>query len=256
MSDRLHRMLEAFREGSVTREEVVQRITRHPFEEHLLGRFDHLREERTGIPEVILAEGKSTEELRDFFEDYLEREERAFATRVTRAVADGIGWPRDGLVYDEQARILSTGEPAVDPELPTVLVVSAGTADGPVAREAAVSSRLLGNPAQEVSDVGVAGIGRLTPELSRLDEAGIVIVVAGMDGVLPSLVASLSRQPVIGVPTSTGYGASLGGLSALTTMLNSCVPGLAVMNVDNGFGAACLATKINGLVRQNLNLSE
>lgn len=248
MSDQLHRLLDDFKEGRVGRDEVVQRITRHPFEEHMLGRFDHRREERTGIPEVILADGKSPEQLRDFFGDYLQREERAFATRVSSKMAEKVGWPSEGLFYDEQARILSTTEPAVDQDLPTVLVISAGTADAPVAREAAVSARLLENPTQEVADVGVAGVGRLATELSRLDQAGIVIVVAGMDGVLPSLVASLARQPVIGVPTSAGYGASLGGLSALTTMLNSCVPGLAVMNIDNGFGAACLATKINGLV--------
>lgn len=245
MSQSVRQLLRAFREGEVSEDEILQRLVRQPFEEHLLGRLDHLREVRTGIPEVIFAEGKPPDEVAQLFQQYVEREEPLMATRVTPAMADALGAVMDQLHHFSEARVVATQPPRVVPDRHTVLVVSAGTLDRTVAEEAAVSARLLGNPTEVVHDVGVAGLSRLAPELSRLDEAGIVIVVAGMEGALPSLVGGLARQPVIAVPTSAGYGASFEGLAALLAMLNSCVPGTAVMNIDNGFGAAALATKIN-----------
>lgn len=247
MSEALRQLLQDFREGNVSEDEVIQRIVRQPFEEHMLGRFDHHREARTGIPEVILAEGKKPEDVVDIFETYLERDEQLVATRISDDILDVGEELMDQLHYFSEARILATRAPDIDTERHTVMVISAGTLDRPVAEEAAVSSRMLGNPTELIDDVGVAGLSRIAPELDRIDEAGIVIVVAGMDGVLPSLVGGLARQPVVAVPTSTGYGASFNGVSALLSMLNSCVPGTAVMNIDNGFGAAVLATKINQL---------
>ncbi len=247
MSDHLRELLQDYRHGNVSEDEVIQRIVRQPFEEHMLGRFDHNREARTGIPEVILAEGKKPEDIVDIFETYLERGEQLVATRITDDILDTVGDLTGELHYYPEARILSTRSPEINEDRPTVMVVSAGALDRKVAEEATVSSRMLGNPTELIDDVGVAGLSRIAPELERIDHAGILIVVAGMDGVLPSLVGGLARQPVIAVPTSAGYGASFDGVSALLSMLNSCVPGTAVMNIDNGFGAAVLATKINQL---------
>lgn len=245
MSERLRDLLRAYAAGDVTEEEAIQRVVRQPFEEHLVGRFDHLREARTGIPEVVFAQGKRPEAVADLFRTYLSRGEQLIATRVAGPVAEAL----EGLALQryEEANIVSVHAPTVDAQRRRVLVVSAGATDGRVAEEAAVTSELLGNPTDRMFDVGVAGISRLATQLSRLDEAGIVIVVAGMDGVLPSLVNGLALQPVIAVPTSVGYGAAFEGVSALLGMLNACSPGLAVMNIDNGFGAAVLATKINRL---------
>ena len=246
MSDHLRQILHAFAAGEISEEEALQRVVRQPFEEHLVGKFDHLRETRTGIPEVVFAEGKRPEVVVDLFRTYVARDEQLIASRVgaemlaALAVADLQVWERAGIV--------AVKPPVIDERRARVLVVSAGACDEPVAEEAAVMSELLGNPTDRLYDVGVAGISRIATQLSRLDEAGIVIVVAGMDGVLPSLLNGLALQPTIAVPTSVGYGAAFEGLAALLTMLNACSPGMAVMNVDNGFGAAVHATKINHLL--------
>lgn len=245
MSDHLRRILRAYAGGEISEDEAMQRVVRQPFEEHLVGKFDHLREVRTGIPEVVFAQGKRPEVVADLFRTYLARDEQLIASRVTPEVLEALD---PGLQIFERARMVSVKAPQIDPNRTTVLVVSAGASDEPVAEEAAVTCELLGNPTERMYDVGVAGISRLATQLSRLDEAGIVIVIAGMDGVLPSLLNGLALQPVIAVPTSVGYGAAFEGLSALLTMLNACSPGLAVMNIDNGFGAGVLATKINRLV--------
>jgi NCAIR mutase (PurE)-related protein len=245
MSENIRELLAAFKEGEVSEEKVIQQLVRQPFEEHLLGRLDHHREARTGIPEVVLAENKQPGEVADLFRTYLEREDQLVATRVSDSILDQLEEHRSHLHYFEEARILATEGPDVEETRYDVLIVSAGSLDRPVAEEAAVASRLFGNPTDVVHDVGVAGLSRITPDLARLDEAGVVIVVAGMEGALPSLIGGMARQPVVAVPTSAGYGANFEGLSALLTMLNSCVPGTAVMNIDNGFGAAALATKIN-----------
>lgn len=252
MSESIRELLSAFRDGEVTEDEVIQRLVRQPFEEHLLGRFDHRREARTGIPEVVLAEGKQPGEIADIFATYLERGEQLIATRCSESVFEELDRWRDRLQFYREARIAAVRRPEIDEDRHTVMVISAGTSDRTVAEEARVSARLFGNPTEAVNDVGVAGLTRFATELSRVDRAGILIVVAGMDGALPSVVGGLARQPLIAVPTSAGYGASFDGLSALLAMLNSCVPGTGVMNIDNGFGAAVLATKINQLAIRDL----
>lgn len=249
MSDHLRDILRAFAAGDITEHEALQRVVRQPFEEHLVGKFDHLREVRTGIPEVVFTEGKRPDAVADLFRTYVARDQQLIASRVTPAVRDALHGT-DVQLWD-RARIAAVKAPVIDESRATVLVVSAGASDEPVAEEAAVMSELLGNPTQRMYDVGVAGISRLATQLSRLDEAGIVIVIAGMDGVLPSLLNGLALQPVIAVPTSIGYGSAFEGMAALLTMLNACSPGLAVMNIDNGFGAAVHATKINRLVRRS-----
>lgn len=245
MSDDIRRLLRDYRAGDADEDEVIQKLVRQPFEEHLVGRFDHLRSARTGIPEAIFAEGKAPEEVAAIFDRYLERDDQLIATRVTPRIVDGLGRRMDKLEHFDEARIVAAGDFEVDSDRETVLVISAGTLDRDVAEEVAVTSRLLGNPTTRLFDVGVAGLARLAVDLGRVDEAGIVVVVAGMDGALPSVVGGLARQPVIAVPTSVGYGASFEGIAPLLTMLNACSPGTAVMNIDNGFGAAVLATKIN-----------
>jgi NCAIR mutase (PurE)-related protein len=247
MSDDIRQLLRQFRDGDIDEDEIIQRLVRQPFEEHMLGRFDHHREARTGLPEVVLADEKSPGEVFDIFETYVEREDRLIATRVTSEMRDALEPLTSELQLFEQAGIVATEPPEVDETRHEVLVVSAGSSDRPVAREAAVSSQYLGNPTDVLEDVGVAGLTRLAADLDSLDDAGIVIVVAGMDGALPSVVGGLAHQPVIAVPTSVGYGANFEGLAPLLAMLNSCSPGTAVMNIDNGFGAAAHATKINQL---------
>jgi len=241
-------ILRAFQRGELSEEEAAQRVIRQPFEEHIIGRFDQNRKLRTGVPEVILAEGKDPGAVRAIFEDYLSRDQQLIASRVTPEILEALAPIRDQLHHWEKARVVSTQKGEIDPARKTVLVISAGALDARVAEEAAVMSELFGNPTERLYDVGVAGISRIAVELGRLDKAGVLIVCAGMDGVLPSLVAGLALQPVIAVPTSVGYGAAFQGVAPLLTMLNSCAPGVAVMNIDNGFGAAVHATKINRLV--------
>ena len=250
MSDELRTLLQRYRDGEVDEDELIQRIVRQPFEEHMLGRFDHHREARTGLPEVVLAEGKTPDEVVDIFETYLDRGDHLMATRVTEEIAAALAPLQDDLIAYDDARIVATNEPEIDEDRHTVLVISAGSSDRAVAREAAVSARLLGNPTETLDDVGVAGLTRFAADLDSLDRAGIVIVVAGMDGALPSVVGGLAKQPVIAVPTSVGYGAAFDGVAPLLTMLNSCSPGISVVNIDNGFGAAANATKINQLATE------
>jgi len=247
MSEDINALLRRFKSGEVSEDEVVQRLVREPFERHMIGRFDQHREARTGIPEVIFGEGKDPQDVRAIFLDYMARDEQLIATRVTPEILAALNDHLGDLHYYADARILCTRAPQPDTTRQRVMVISAGALDRRVAEEACVSAELLNNPVERVFDVGVAGLNRFAVELDRFDRAGIIIVCAGMDGALPSIVGGLARQPVIAVPTSVGYGANFGGIAPLLAMLNSCSPGTAVMNIDNGFGAAVLATKINQL---------
>lgn len=249
----LRTLLGAYRAGEVDETELLDAITSAAspsgFAESMLGRFDTEREARTGIPEAIFAEGKSVAMIVDAFTRAHERGEQLIATRLTaeqvtalEALQEERGWR---LELDALTGIAST-QPAPTPRSGTrsVIVLAAGTSDLKVAEEAAQMCALFGLPTSRLYDVGVAGIHRLFHDLDRVREADIVIVAAGMDGALPSVVAGLVKAPVIAVPTSVGYGASFGGVSALLTMLNSCAPGVSVCNIDNGFGAAVLAKKM------------
>lgn len=241
----LRALLRAFKQGDVDEARVLERVREDAGIEHLpVGRFDTGRVARTGVPEAILAEGKNPQSIARTFARILERGDQLIATRVTAPILEALAPMMDELHYHPEARVVSTHPPREDLDGPEVLVLCAGTLDRPVAQEAAHVSELLGNATTRLFDVGVAGIHRLFSQLDRLRTAGVIIVVAGMDGALPSVVAGLARQPVIAVPTSVGYGASFGGVAALLTMLNACAPGVAVCNIDNGFGAAVMARKI------------
>jgi NCAIR mutase (PurE)-related protein len=207
---------------------------------------DFERERRCGVAEAVFCPGKSAEQIAAIMQGLRKKTEPVLATRATLEQARAMQALVPDIVYHEQARLLTLGAPK-EPQGGTVLVLTAGTSDLSVAEEAAVTAKYLGNKTERLYDVGVAGVHRLLAHRDRLNHARVLIVVAGMDGVLPSVVGGLVDKPVIAVPTSVGYGASFGGLAALLTMLNSCAPGVAVVNIDNGFGAAVLATKINRL---------
>lgn len=207
--------------------------------------IDGNRERRTGMPEVIYCSGKTPEQVGSIAEQMLKNSSLVIASRASQEDYEAIQAVAADAVYYEQARTVVVKREADVLSDKTIAVVTAGTSDIPVAEEAAVTAEALGNRVDRVYDVGVAGIHRLFDRLDRIREADVVIVVAGMEGALASVVGGLVKAPVIAVPTSIGYGANFGGLSALLAMLNSCAAGVGVVNIDNGFGAACLASKIN-----------
>lgn len=209
--------------------------------------LDHHRALRTGRPEVVYGENKSGDQICGIMRSMLARPGLVMATRVAEEKARQVVAELEEVAYYQEARML-VARPPQDEELKkegVVAVVSAGTSDMAVAEEARITAWCLGNRVESIYDVGVAGIHRLYASLSRLQAARVLVVVAGMEGALPSVVAGLVSTPVIAVPTSVGYGTGLGGLAALLGMLNSCSPGLAVVNIDNGFGAGCMADAIN-----------
>ena len=208
-------------------------------------RVDTDRRRRTGFPEVIYGQGKTPQEVAQIAAVILEREPVLLATRVSPEQAEAVQENFPSAVYHERARCLTIEREPL-PKLPRAVgVIAAGTSDLPVAEEAAVTLEIFGNPVERIYDAGVAGIHRLLVETERLRACAALVVVAGMEGALPSVVAGLVDKPVIAVPTSTGYGASFGGLAALLGMLNSCGSGVTVVNIDNGFGAAYAAATIN-----------
>jgi NCAIR mutase (PurE)-related protein len=222
-----------------------------PFEDLGFASLDHHRSLRQGFPEVVLCEGKTVSQVTAIARALIKRRGPFLATRVTPAMARAIRRLNRQARYYDDARLVAIH--AVNRKTQGhVLVVTAGTADVPVAEEARVTAEVMGSRVDRLYDVGVAGLHRLLGRKDRLFDARVVIVVAGMDGVLPSVVGGLVDCPVIAVPTSRGYGASFGGLAALLTMLNSCAAGVGVMNIDNGFGAGCLAHRINRLGEPSL----
>jgi pyridinium-3,5-biscarboxylic acid mononucleotide synthase len=208
--------------------------------------IDHDRVARTGFPEVIFCPGKTEEQIAHIAISLAQTSPVVMATRATAAAFDAIRCALPSAKFYEEARIVAVeSQPML--RVGAVAVISAGTADGPVAAEAEVSLDLMGNHVERVNDVGVAGLHRVLNHSELLRTANAIVAVAGMDGALPSVVAGLTDKPVIATPTSIGYGASFQGLAALLTMLNACAVGVSVVNIDNGFGAACVASRINHL---------
>lgn len=222
---------------------------RRPVEDLGFARVDHHRTERCGFPEVVLGLGKRPDEIVAIARSVLSRAERLLVTRAEPAAADALREAFPDARWEERARcvtVVRDREPR--PGVGRVLVVSAGTGDLPVAEEARVTAEVTGSRVETLYDAGVAGIHRLLARTDLLERARVVVVVAGMEGALPSVVGGLCSVPVIAVPTSVGYGASFGGLAPLLAMLNSCAAGVAVVNIDNGFGAGFLASRINRMV--------
>jgi NCAIR mutase (PurE)-related protein len=213
-------------------------------------RIDSARKGRCGRAEVIFGEGKTPEEIARIAAAIHEREGHVLATRLTRDHAEAVRRHLPDAVYHERARCLTLGMPPRNASLLPVGILCAGTSDLPVAEEAAITLESFGRIVERIHDVGVAGIHRLLGEIDRIRSCGVLIVVAGMEGALPSAVAGLVEIPVIAVPTSVGYGASFGGLTALLGMVNSCANGVTVTNIDNGFGAACAADSILRLLEK------
>jgi NCAIR mutase (PurE)-related protein len=248
----LKKLLERVRDGSCDITEAMKQMKHWPSESMDFACIDHQRALRTGFPEVVYGEDKNAEQISVILQAMLEQPCVVMATRVNPQKAAQVCDRVAGLQYHDQARLLVGNTDKVFEHAcrGTVLVVSAGTSDMRVAEEASYTARYLGNSVEKLYDVGVAGIHRLLSKRDLLHQAAVLIVVAGMEGALPSVVAGLVDKPVIAVPTSVGYGASFGGITALLGMLNSCAPGVAVVNIDNGFGAGCMASAINRLQRK------
>ncbi|MFN8656348.1 MAG: nickel pincer cofactor biosynthesis protein LarB [Candidatus Obscuribacterales bacterium] len=244
-AERLAAILNAVARGEATVEAAMEQLKSLPFENLGFANIDLHRTLRQGMPEVIFCPGKQIEQIIAIANQLRKHHALVIATRADQEVAERILELDQAAEYDASARVLYWGTiPGADPQLPTVAVVTAGTADLPVADEAAFVLSTLRVPVVRLNDVGVAGIHRLLNQFDRIRHAQVTIVVAGMDGALPSVVAGMAAGPVIAVPTSVGYGAAFEGLAALLTMLNSCAAGVTVVNIDNGFGAAVAAHRL------------
>ncbi len=231
--------------GRLSVEAALERLHAWPYEALEFAVIDHHRELRWGFPEVVYCEGKTPEQVAEIVARLAARHARLLGTRATREQYEAARARVADLAYHETARALWLDREPDHPRRPGVIVVAAGTSDLPVAEEAALTLHLMGHEAHRIYDVGVAGLHRLVPHIPALRRANAIVVVAGMEGALPSVVAGLVDAPVIAVPTSVGYGAHFGGLAPLLAMLNSCATGVAVVNIDNGFGAGYLAATIN-----------
>lgn len=239
-------MLNNLREGTITVDDAAKKLCQLPFQDIGCAQIDHHRQLRQGMPEMIYGEGKSVEQILAIAAAISDAGNNVLVTRLDKEKGEHIAMVFKKAIYHSEARCLTLEQsPAEQRGRGTILIVSAGTSDIPVAAEATVTARFLGNQAEQIFDVGVAGIHRLLAKREQLAAASVIIVVAGMEGALPSVVGGLVDKPVIAVPTSVGYGASFGGVAALLGMLNSCASGVTVVNIDNGFGAACAANLIN-----------
>jgi NCAIR mutase (PurE)-related protein len=246
--DEIVQLLQLFSRGELNQDDLADKLSTLGTEDLGFATLDTDRTQRTGIPEVIYAEGKTPEQVAEIALGLLHKGIPILATRASREVFEAVHAKIPEAVYHEQARILIH-----QPEMPTqgdryIAVVSAGTSDMPVSEEAALTAEFLGNRVERIYDVGVAGIHRLFHRMELIRGASVIIVVAGMEGALASVVGGMVDKPVIGVPCSAGYGANFGGVSALLSMLNSCANGVSVVNIDNGFGAACQAHLVSKLV--------
>ena len=249
--EELRKLLEAVRTGSLGPEaaegQVLAALRQAPFEDVGFARIDHHRELRQGFPEVILGLGKTPDQIAEIASRIVARGRPLLVTRATPEAFEAVQRLVPAAAYHAQARVVTLEQGEVARGKGTILVACAGTSDLPVAEEAALTAALMGNDVERLYDVGVAGLHRLLSAHAQLGRARVIIVVAGMEGALPSVLAGLVSVPVIAVPTSVGYGASFGGVAALLGMLNSCANGVTVVNIDNGVGAAATASLINHL---------
>jgi len=244
-NSKIKKILNEVNSGKLSVEAALDKLRHLPYEDIGFAKIDHHRLLRQGVPEVILAEGKCTKDVIAIANVMVKKSGRALITRASKSVYKGIRLQHKNAKFYTASGVITIGE--VKRKTGFVLVLCAGTSDIPVAEEAMVTASFLGSKAEMISDVGVAGLHRLMGAKKTISEAKVLVVVAGMEGALPSVVGGMTDKIIIAVPTSIGYGTSLSGLTALFAMLNSCVPGIAVVNIDNGFGAGVLAHKINML---------
>jgi NCAIR mutase (PurE)-related protein len=252
--EKLRLLLEELSQGHASVAQTLEQLKLYPYETiDSFANLDYHRALRTGFPEVIYAEGKTPDQVAQIFQRLADHGPQVLATRLAPEVYAQIqGKLPPDAVYHPTGRVLTLDRQPDRPLLDGIAVVTAGTADIPVAEEAALTAELMGNRVCRITVVGVAGLHRLLDRLPDLQAARVLVVVAGMEGALPSVVGGLTAAPVIAVPTSIGYGASFGGVAALLAMLNSCASGIGVVNIDNGFGAGTLAAKINRLAAREV----
>jgi NCAIR mutase (PurE)-related protein len=246
-AEQLRELLQQVKAGDASVEEAIERLRHMPFEDLGFAHIDHHRQIRRGFPEVIYCPGKTTEQVVKIFENLAEKGNNVLATRAERNVFEALAaskkFPKAR--YDESAKAIVLEQKGLAPSKSAIPILTAGTADIPVAAEAKVTAEIMGQRTELICDVGVAGLHRLLGHTQKLQNANVIIVVAGMEGALASVVGGLVSCPVIAVPTSIGTGTSFGGLAALLTMLNSCASGVVVVNIDNGFSAGVTAALIN-----------
>lgn len=240
----LEELLTKYKNGDIVLEVVLERLKDLPFEDLGFAKVDHHRAIRKGFPEVVYCPGKTIEQITGIFQALVEKNRNIMLTRVSDDIYKTLKQLNTAVQYNPQARIVYVEKEKIE-KIGSVLVVCGGTADIPVAEEAALTAELMGAKVTKLFDVGVAGIHRLLHYKDEIFSANVIVAIAGMEGALPSVVAGLAPCPIIAVPTSIGYGANFGGLSALLTMLNSCAPNVAVVNIDNGFGGGLMAALIN-----------
>lgn len=243
--DKIRKLLEKIKNGSASIEEGMATLKSLPFEDIGFAKLDSHRALRTGFPEVIFCQGKTIDQIIKIIVKLSENHKTILATRAGNEVYEKVIEIRSDAIYNEAARLIIIGDYQKNITDGKILIITAGTADIPVAEEAAITAEVMGNKVERLFDAGVAGVHRIFHNLDQINNASVIIAVAGMEGALPSIIGGLSGVPVIAVPTSIGYGASFNGLSALLTMLNSCAPGVVVVNIDNGFGAGYVAGMIN-----------
>jgi pyridinium-3,5-biscarboxylic acid mononucleotide synthase len=241
----VEKLLIDVKNGKTSIEEALSTLKNFPYTDLGFARIDHHRELRTGYPEIIYCAGKSIEQVREIFRVMSENENNVIGTRANDEMFEAVRSLSSEAVYYPVARIISMQKKKPEVPVTRIAIITAGTSDMPVAEEAAITAELLGNNVLRIYDAGVAGIHRLVDKLPEIRNCRVIIVIAGMEGALASVVGGLVDKPVIAVPTSIGYGANFGGISALLAMLTSCSTGVTVVNIDNGFGAAFAASMIN-----------
>lgn len=238
-------LLQNVQNGALSVDEALSTLKTLPYDNLEFARLDSHRVLRTGYPEVIYCKGKTLEQIVLIVASMVKRHSTVIGSKADTTVYSALNDLYSQCEYNEVAQMILIGEPLPMITDKKILIMTAGTSDIPIAEEAAISAEFFGNKVERLFDVGVAGIHRLFDNINYIEEASVIIVIAGMDGALPSIVGGITDKPVIAVPTSVGYGASFEGLSALLTMLNSCSPGVVVVNIDNGFGAGHFASLIN-----------
>jgi NCAIR mutase (PurE)-related protein len=241
----MKKILQDFKEGKISLKEVLEKIKSLPYEDLGFAKIDNHRSLRKGYPETIYCQGKTTSQVLKIFESMQKRNHNILATKVDKKLFSAVREKYPEAEYNELAKTIVIKKETLKRKKGKILVITAGTSDIPVAEEAVVTAEIMGNNVEKVYDVGVAGVHRLFDIKDKIFDANVIIVVAGMEGALASIVGGLASRPVIAVPTSVGYGASFKGIAPLLTMLNSCAEGIVVVNIDNGFGAGYFASLIN-----------